>query len=133
VKPIFFTILYTGDTIVRSNDSSEFWSRSCALERICVTDLLVTRTVGLVEIPSKSAVKSLSVLYYRLVSRIAESGSNRKRFVGTRCKRRPNRNSAKSSTLEIDISYVQGSRCNKSSQLRDLIPCMFSFDLTSDH
>lgn len=39
-----------------------------------VGDLLVTKTPSLVEIPSKSTVKSLSVLYYRLVPRIAESG-----------------------------------------------------------
>lgn len=60
---------------------------------------------GLVEIPSKSAVKSLSVLYHRLASRIAESGPNRSALYETRCKRRSNRGSAESpETLEIDIS-----------------------------
>lgn len=49
----------------------------CTCVHACAVDLLVTRMPGLVEIPSKSAVKSLSVLYYRLVSRIAESVSNR--------------------------------------------------------
>lgn len=108
-------------------------ARECVC--LCVVDLLVTRTPGLVEIPSKSAVKSLSVLYYRLVSRIAESGSNRSALyepdvngalIGAPLREKPD--SRNESTFRA-AAYVRESQCNKSPRLRDLVPRPLSFRL----